>query len=124
MKLQGLDKVIHNLNKEIRGIKNRSMKGLLKAAIMLRYDMDTTPPLIPVDLGNLRSSWFIRPLPTMWLFGPALQIGFSAFYAWYVHEMVGANFKRPGSGAKFFEAALKRNQERILEIIRKEAEVK
>jgi len=38
--------------------------------------------------------------------------------------MVGANFQRPGAGAKFFEAALKRNQGKILEIIRQEARIK
>ena len=30
-------------------------------------------------------------------------VGYTANYAIYVHEMVGANFKRPGSQAKFLE---------------------
>ena len=38
---------------------------------------------------------------------PAVVLGFSAYYAWYVHEMVGASFqKTPGAGAKFLEAAI------------------
>jgi len=48
-------------------------------------------------------------------------MGFSAFYAVYVHEMVGANFKQPKAGAvkaptgaKFFEAALARYYSRFL----------
>jgi len=56
--------------------------------------------------------------------GLMLMMGFSANYAMFVHENVGANFKRPGSGAKFFEAALKRNKGKILEIIRSNAQIK
>jgi hypothetical protein len=52
-----------------------------------------------------------------------MRLGFTANYAWYVHENVGANFKRPEAGAKFFEAALKRNTDKILDIIKKEAKV-
>lgn len=63
--------------------------------------------------------------------GPALMMGFSANYAMWVHEMVGANFKQPKkeakkapAGAKFFEASLKRNKELILETIRINAQIK
>lgn len=55
----GVDKVMANINREIGKIKNRSVRGLIKAAIVIRRDMDKTPPLIPVDLGNLRASFFI-----------------------------------------------------------------
>lgn len=55
---------------------------------------------------------------------PAVVLGFSAYYAWYVHEMVGATFKRPGSGAKFLEAAIQRNADKIIEVIQKEVKFK
>jgi hypothetical protein len=47
--------------------------------------------------------------------------GFSANYAIFVHEMIGGTikWKRPGSGPKFLEAAVKRNVKNILEIVRK-----
>jgi len=54
---------------------------------------------------------------------PSAVIGFSAYYAAYVHEMTQAIFKRPGSQAKFLETSLKENSCRILEILRKEASV-
>lgn len=120
--IQGLDTVVSNLNKEISRMKRASLKGLLKAAAMIRVDMDKTPPLIPVDTGYLRSSWTVYALNPM--VGLVVRMGFAAYYAWYVHEMVGANFKRPGAGAKFFEAALKRNYHKILKMVHKEARVR
>jgi hypothetical protein len=80
---------------------------------------------------------------------PGIIMGFSANYAWFVHEMIGvsdiktgkgkeqisplsqrqrqalgvARFKRPGSGPKFFEAAIKRNAGKILKIIADEAKI-
>jgi len=120
-KLKGMDNVLRNLNKEIEKMGGSSGKGLIKSAALLRRSMDTESPLIPVDLGNLRVSWFtdLRKHSN----GYEMRLGFTANYAWYVHENVGANFKRPGAGAKFFEAALKRNTDKILDIIKKEAKV-
>lgn len=67
--------------------------------------------------------------------GLGIIMGFTAHYAVFVHEMIGANFARPkviggketkrreGAGAKFFEAALKRNTDKILEIVGKSARI-
>lgn len=155
--LTGLDTVLKNLNKEIAGIRNRSLKGLIRAQIVVRRDMDKTPPKIPVDTGNLRSSYFtvtskgtteagdspkfsgeeVSKLQAghaavmneqqgsiVGKLDPTLIMGFTAYYAMYVHEMVEAeHFTRSGSGAKFMEAALKRNKDKILEIIAKEAKI-
>jgi hypothetical protein len=147
--LEGLDVVIRNLNKEIVAIKNRSMGGLIKGAALVRRDMDITSPLIPVYTNNLRSSWFTIPVrieANMHQI-PALKVGFTASYAVFVHENVGANFggrpdkvkftksgkptaatkkffRRPGAGAKFFEASLNRNATEVLRIIREEAKIK
>ena len=123
---------------------------------------DDTPPLIPMDTGNLRASWFTATSTGEGEAGdyasfrgnnasemqsnhgavtsacsqmaakykyPVLVMGFSANYATYVHEMVdagreeGINWKRPGSGPKFFESALKRNKKNILEIIRENTQI-
>lgn len=118
-KIKGMDTVLKNLNSEIRKIEGASLKGLIQAAIIIRRDMDQTPPLLPVDTGNLRGSWTVETIRSG--NSPAIRLGFTADYAWYVHEMVGANFQRPGAGAKFFEASLKNNQGKILDIIKREA---
>ena len=130
MALAGLDRVMHKLNLELKKIENGSMKGLLLAVAMVRQSMEETPPLIPVSPGggNLRASWFATPVdfPS----GPAVICGFSATYAVYVHEMLASmtgnpiNWSRPGSGPKFFQSALRRNKDKILQIIKENAQIK
>ena len=120
--LRGLNRVVANLNYAIKKIEGRSLKGLLLAVAHVRKEMDTVMPVIPVDTGNMRASWFAIPvnLPA----GPAVICGFSANYAVFVHEMIGAvNWTRPGSGPKFFQSALRRNQDKILQIIWENARV-
>ncbi len=57
--------------------------------------------------------------------GPWIDFGFSAYYAMWVHENVGRDiiWTRKGSGAKFFESALKANRDRILKIIANNARI-
>ena len=57
--LKGMDIVLSNLAKEIKKIEGRSTKGLIEAAIIIRKDMDFSAPMIPIDTGNLRASWFV-----------------------------------------------------------------
>lgn len=54
---------------------------------------------------------------------PLIIMGFSANYAVFVHENVGANFQRSDAGSKFFEAAIKNHEKEILDMIRLEAKV-
>lgn len=177
--LIGIDEVMRKLNKEVDKIKERTLKGLILAAIEIRRSMEDTSPKIPVDLGNLRASWFVvtgtgegneskpsfKGKQASELAGdhsmvlgesksfckefdiPFLVMGFTANYAIFVHENVGANFKgnvgkikytkggkitastkkytrREGAGAKFFESALNRNHKRIVEIIKLNAKIK
>ncbi len=128
--IKGMDIVMSNLNKEIVKIKVGGMKGLIEAAILIRRDMDKTPPLIPIAKksgGNLRASWFTETIKSIQGFG--ILMGFSANYAVFVHEMVDQsgrkiNWSRPGSGPKFFEKAIKRNKDKILQIIGNNARIK
>ena len=137
--IQGFDKVIRNLNSEIAKIEGRSTKGLIEAGIFVRRETETTPPLTPLDTGNLRSSWATSTFRTP--AGPSHNIGYTANYAAYVHENVDAQFSgrepvkrkgkkslapggRPGSGAKWFQAALGRNHKKILSIIQASASIK
>lgn len=125
--IKGFDKVMDNLNKEIQNVKDRSLKGLIEGVALIREDMDKTEPLIPLDTGNLRASWFTTPhKDENTLF---VVCGFGANYAIYVHEMVdksgkAINWSRPGSGPKFFESSFKRNSQRVLQIIKENAEIK
>lgn len=51
--------------------------------------------------------------------------GFSAYYTAPVHEMVGdVNWSKSGSGAKFFQAALFRNFDNIIYIVKTNAQVR
>ncbi len=120
--IKGFDTVLAELNKQLDDISKRAMGGLIDAVAMLERDMDTTPPVVPIDTGNLRGSFFYNPRfnPQG---NPYVTFGYGAAYAWYVHEMVGANFARPNAGAKFMEAALKRNSDKILKIIQDAAHV-
>lgn len=158
IRLEGMEKVLRNLNREISKIEGRTLKGLIRSAILIRRDMEATPPLIPRDTGNLRASFYtITTKPVegqvkstsfkkdkggklaqghaealqeaqgeLANFGknPAVAIGFSAYYAFKVHEDMMAHFKHPGSGPKFLESALKRNEKNILDIIAEEARIR
>ena len=122
--LKGIKDVVGNINKELEQIKIRSTKGLILAAALIRRDMEKTPPIVPRDTGNLDASWFTELIDGK--HGPGLLMGFSANYAVFVHENMEPTVKwnRPGSGPKFFEAALNRNTTEIIKIIRDNAHVK
>lgn len=155
----GLDNVLRNLNETIVRMRKRTVVGLIDAAKIVLDDTDKTPPLIPVDYGNLRHSRFIvsslgNSYRNFYTFvGPQAEkiqeghqetiaeamedvaqnstekfplvvFGFSAFYHEWVHEMVGANFQRANSGAKYLEASMKRNKRKMIEAIRKEVRLK
>jgi hypothetical protein len=60
--LKGMETVMSNLNKEIEGIKVKSMGGLIMAAAHIRQktnDEGNAANLTPVDKGNLNASWFV-----------------------------------------------------------------
>ena len=130
-KLAGMDKVIQRLQVELTKIKSGAAQGMVEAVAFIHADTETTPPLTPVDTGNLRSSWrtvFFRKNKQS-----VIRFGYSANYALYVHEMLGAlregggkaiNWSRPNSGAKWFQYAIQRNIKRITHIIFKNAKIK
>ena len=158
LKLIGIDNVLANLNKELQNIKGRSLKGLIRASIILRNSMEKDVPRIPVDTSNLRASWFVAVSDGSIANGkssefntkeksgervarehigkvqkhmsfvqgpiPAIIMGFTAYYALPVHENIGAQFKAPGAGAKFFEVHLQTKQKQMLEMIQKEVQIK
>ena len=50
--------VLANLNAEIIAMINRSIRGMVMGAAIVRKDMEKTPPKTPIDYGNLKSSFF------------------------------------------------------------------
>lgn len=120
--IKGFDEVIKNLSDEIKAMEERSMEGLIDAAIIIRRAMDLEEPKIPVDTNNLRGSYFTETVKENGK--PGLILGFTANYALWVHEMVDAKFKRKGSGAKFMESALNRHHDDVLKAIADKAKIK
>lgn len=125
----GIDKLMSNLRHELKKIEGRSAQGIIQSMILIRQDMENTEPLIPIDTGNLRGSWFSQLIKQS-NGEPVGMMGFTANYAIFVHEMTDENtgkkinWKRPRSGAKFFEKALYRNKEKILQIMRDNAKIR
>lgn len=117
-RLKGVNKVVKNLNKYAAQSQKNSFKGLIQSAIVIRRSMDKEDPKIPVDTGNLRASWFTNT--NIGKYGAEMKIGFSANYAVKVHEAEKANYRRPGSGAKFLEKALQRNETVVLKLLKNE----
>ena len=133
--IQGFGDVMANLNREINAIVGRTMGGLIDAAIIIRRATENEEPKVPVDTGNLRHSWFTSSFYDGR--NPGLFLGFSANYALWVHEMVGADFTsarrsrktgkiylpRQGAGAKFLETKINNHHDDILKAIRDKAQI-
>ena len=157
--LKGLDKVLKNLTQEATKIEGRSLKGLIRGAIIIQRSTLKDPPTTPIEEGNLRAGFFIVTYKGALKEGaspnfkgegaaqainshsdtlasaaaeigassyPALMLGYSADYAAWVHEMVGEmiNWTKEGSGAKWFEASIKKTTGEVLVVIAEEAKIK
>ena len=59
IRIKGVTKVLTNLNREIEGIEGRTQAGLIKASILIRNETEHGDIKTPVDIGNLRASFFI-----------------------------------------------------------------
>lgn len=114
--LKGVDVVLNNLSKEIRGIENRSASGLAAAALVIEADAIKETP---VDTGNLRGSSYTEVIEME--NGPGAIIGYTAAYAPFVHE-IDKNYTV--GNWKFLQNALIRNEARVLRIIQRSARVK
>lgn len=57
-KLEGFEQMLKSYKQEVYKLKSNTLKGMIKAQAMIRESMDATRPLIPVDTGNMRKSWF------------------------------------------------------------------
>ena len=69
-----------NLQIQIAAIERRTHKGLIMAAINVRWQMKISP-MIPVDLANLKASWFIATQLTADPIVTSLQVKGGSFKA-------------------------------------------
>jgi len=129
--IHGLDQLNRNLNKELEKKKLQSLTDFTRVGALINREVMTVSPTVPIDQGNLRASWFVEFMTDLVTRNVGMRFGFSANYAMYVHERVegapwGAgtvgkvNWSQPGSGPKFLEAAIKRNTDKILLIMKEE----
>lgn len=56
--LTGAVQMMKELNRQIRKTKGLSQKGLVEVSIHIRNETEDVTPKTPVDIGNLRASWF------------------------------------------------------------------
>lgn len=150
IKLEGMDKVLARLNKEIAGIEGRTKKGMIKAALLVKGDAMLQTPR---DLGNLAGSaytehnWQTASASVPKYTGPAAgklsaehssrkaegrqqitginglvsTIGYTAYYAPFVHEIQ----KKYATGNwQFLRNALANNEMKILGILKEEAQIR
>jgi len=112
IEFKGLSTVLLNLNKEIAKIQGGTKAGLIEAGMMIKNKAGKYTPI--GDTGNLLGSAYTIPTGTK--MEPSQEIGYTAAYAVFVHE-IDKHYRRPGSSWKFLERALKENTRRILQII-------
>ncbi len=116
IKLIGTDKVLKNLNKQVRRIKGQTTKGMRIVVLLIKGRSIVKSP---VDTGNLRASHFSNVTTQKnRIIG---IVGATAFYAFFVHEDLEASHKV--GQAKFLEDAIKESKGEILSIIKKFAKV-
>lgn len=112
-KVVGLENVTRNLNEEIKKLTRVTFAGLLDAGLQIQ---NVAQSRTPVDTGNLKASAYTRKAMGGRL---AVEIGFTASYAIYVHENLEA--RHTNGEAKFLERAILDNKDAIIEIIRRRA---
>ena len=130
MRMIGMQQVQANLSKTANKTYYASMAALLKIGTYIEEDMHKTPPTIPIDTGAMAARYRTVPKPNADPSKNAVLLGWANTakdeYAPYVHEMTQPpyekpiNWSTPGSGAKFFEMAIKRNQKVMVDIVKAE----
>jgi hypothetical protein len=126
--IEGIDKVLTNLNAEIRNIHLRTKAGMREAALIVRR---RSQQLTPVKTGNLKGSAYT--LARDMAVGPGAEIGYTAAYAPFVHEipppfMAGSGQRHathhPPGQWKFLETALIEKRREILDVIERAARIR
>lgn len=151
--MKGLSTVLANLNREIKKIELHTKEGLTEAALVVKADAVRNAPIdlgnlrgsgfimvtdSPPDnsvpqftgdgAGRLAASHTAALGQARSIVGKKKNgfvgiVGFSAYYATFVHEMPSYyNFNSGGN--KFLQKALMKNQKRVQQILYKHARIK
>lgn len=119
--LEGLERVLANLNKEIAKKQEKQMAGMMAAGLLIQR---RSQKLVPREKGILHASAYTRKD------GPAaVVVGYGASYALAVHENLEAKLKGtprpsglgvywgPSGQPKFLEQPFREGKKDILETI-------
>lgn len=113
VRLEGVEEALINLNREVENIKDRTVAGLLAGGLIIQREAQQN---VPVEYGNLRGSAYTRKAMGN---ANAVEVGFTAAYALYVHENLEQTLKGqprpsglgvywgPNGGPKFLERAVR-----------------
>jgi hypothetical protein len=93
-------------------------RGLLLGALVIQRDAVRQTP---IDLGPLRASYAGSPRKTGSGFDAVVEVSCGTHYAIYVHENLNANFKAPGTNAKFLERPARQHAEDVKKLVIQEA---
>lgn len=108
-RVEGLDAVMGELNRQIGEIKGATVSGLLEGGLLIqRRSMQK----VPVDTGNLRGSAYTRKAQDDPM---AVEIGYEAEYAAEVHEDLEVG--HAVGEAKYLERATSESTQDVLKIV-------
>jgi hypothetical protein len=118
-RLDGLNAVQRNLDREVRKIKNRSFNATELAGLFLEGEAGV---ITLHDEGNLVNSLFHRTYESH--DGPTSVVWYEAEYAAHAHELPeGVNVTTPGTEVAFLQKAAERNKDEILRILAGEVKI-
>lgn len=125
----GVDEVVAKIKAKRKNLGYYVEKGMRKAGATL---LAASQKMVPVEYGQLRASGFQRTIGRD--YKARVIIGYTATYAFYVHELVGMKLKgKPrisgigrywdprGARAKFLERPARDLAPKLRQIIRDEA---
>ena len=113
MKIQGVRKVVHNVNSAKAGAAYGVEVGLKKAGLFLQ---GKSQDLAPVDTGNLHGGAYTRHEGTG--VDTEVEVGYVAEYAVYVHEDLFAHHNV--GQAKFLEQPMRDHKDDVTRIVQDE----
>jgi len=111
VRITGINAVLAKIKAETTKTNSKFEQGLYLAGLHLQRE---SQKIVPVDKGILKNSAFTRKSNST---TPDVIVGYTANYAVFVHENLDATHK-PGKQAKFLEEPLRREQGKIVNIVK------
>ena len=148
IRVSGMDEILTNLNEQVKGIAVRTKRGMITAGFLIQREAQILVPVdlnnlrssaftiwgpgqgkttasFTGDDADVLSADHERVVKEEQMglssstFSPEVEVGFSAFYAIFVHEDLNA--KHVVGEAKFLQKAVSQNISQILAAIENEA---